>query len=115
LALFERRFGHLTGAKTNDADDDKTRTPRNQKPHPIEEFQAHGLAVLAAPQIMRSFRLLYRPKPLAEVSNRFHLTPLIRAMTSAHDLFVQALTERAARARLLAAHADPYSSSTQRR
>jgi hypothetical protein len=46
---------------------------------------------------MRSFRLLYRPMPLAEVSDRFHLTPLIRAMTSSHDLFVQALTEKGMR------------------
>ena len=46
---------------------------------------------------MRTFRLPYRPKPLAEVSNRFHLTPLIRAMTSPQDIFVLALTEKGVR------------------
>jgi hypothetical protein len=47
--------------------------------------------------MMRTFRLPYRPKPLAEVSNRFHLTPLIRAMTSPQDIFVLALTEKGVR------------------
>ena len=46
---------------------------------------------------MRTFRLPYRPKPLAEVSDRFHLTPLIRAMTSPQDIFVLALTEKGVR------------------
>ena len=33
------------------------------------------------------------PKPLAEVADRFHLTPLIRTMTTPHDIFVLALSE----------------------
>jgi hypothetical protein len=39
----------------------------------------------------------YPPKPLVEVSDRFHLAPLIRAMTSPHDIFVLALTEESVR------------------
>jgi hypothetical protein len=38
--------------------------------------------------MMRTFRLPDLPKALAEVTDRLHLTPLIRAMSSPHDLFV---------------------------
>ena len=53
--------------------------------------------------MMQRFRLPDRPKPLAEVADRFHLTPLIRAMTSPHDAFLLALSEERVRspARLL--------------
>jgi Bacterial archaeo-eukaryotic release factor family 11 len=47
--------------------------------------------------MMRTFRLPNPPKPLAEVADRFHLTPLIRAMTSPHDVFVLALAEESVR------------------
>jgi hypothetical protein len=47
--------------------------------------------------MMRTFRLPDRPKPLAEVADRLHLTPLIRAMTSPHDIFVLALAEESVR------------------
>jgi hypothetical protein len=43
------------------------------------------------------FRLPDPPKPLAEVADRFHLTPLIKAMTSPHDVFVLALAEESVR------------------
>jgi hypothetical protein len=43
------------------------------------------------------FRLPNSPKPLAEVADRLHLTPLIRAMTSPHDIFVLALAEESVR------------------
>jgi hypothetical protein len=46
---------------------------------------------------MRMFRLPNSPKPLAEVADRLHLTPLIRAMTSPHDIFVLALAEESVR------------------
>jgi hypothetical protein len=47
--------------------------------------------------MLRTFRLPDRPKPLCEVADRFHLTPLIRAMTSPHDAFVLALSEESVR------------------
>jgi hypothetical protein len=53
--------------------------------------------VLATPDMMRTFRLPNRPKPLAEVADRLHLTPLIRAMTSPHDVYVLALAEESVR------------------
>ena len=100
MAPIEAQLRRLAGADENDTDDDKIRKLQNKKPNPIDEFwkfQGLSLAVLATPQMMRTFRLPYRPKPLAEVSNRFHLTPLIRAMTSPQDIFVLALTEKGVR------------------
>jgi hypothetical protein len=47
--------------------------------------------------MLRTFRLPYAPKPLAEVADRFHLTPLVRAMTSPRDLFVLKLSEESVR------------------
>jgi hypothetical protein len=96
ITPLEEQFRHLAGADRDDTDDDKIRKLQNKKPDPIDEFwkfQGHGLAVLATPQMMRTFRMPYRPKPLAEVADRFHLTPLVRVMTSPQDIFVLALPE----------------------
>jgi hypothetical protein len=60
-------------------------------------YLAHSLAVLATPELMRTFRLPNRLTPLAEVSDRFHLKPLIRAITFPHAAFVLALSENAVR------------------
>ena len=100
IGPLEEQFGHLAGTDENDADDDKIRKLQNKKPDPIDQFwkfQGPCLAVLATPKMMRTFRLPYRPKPLAEVSDRFHLTPLVRVMTSPQDLFVLALAEKGVR------------------
>jgi hypothetical protein len=100
IAVFEERFDHLAGADHNVQDEDKIRKLQRAKPDPIESFwhyQANGLAVLSTPDMMRMFRLPNPPKPLAEVADRFHLTPLIRAMTSPHDIFVLALAEESVR------------------
>ena len=100
ISLFEERFEHLAGPEQDVQDEDKIRKLQRAKPDPIEEFwhyQANGLAVLATPDMMRTFRLPDRPRPLAEVADRLHLTPLIRAMTSPHDVFVLALAEESVR------------------
>src|SRR3979411_1292875 len=100
IAVFEERFEHLAGPEHNVQDEDKIRKLQRAKPDPIESFwhyQASGLAVLATAGMMRTFRLPNSPKPLAEVADRFHLTPLIRAMTSPHDIFVLALAEESVR------------------
>ncbi len=60
-------------------------------------YLAHSLAVLATPDLMRTFRLPNQLTPLAEVSDRFHLKPLIRAITFPHAAFVLALSENAVR------------------
>jgi hypothetical protein len=100
IAPIEEQLGHLAGTDKSDVDDDKISKLQNKKPDPIDEFwkfQGHSLAVLATPQMMRTFRLPYRSKPLAEASDRFHLTPLIRVMTSPQDVFVLALAEKGVR------------------
>ena len=100
IADFEERFEHLAGPEHDVQDEDKIRKLQRAKPDPIDEFwhyQANGLAVLATSGMMRTFRLPDRPKPLAEVADRLHLTPLIRAMTSPHDVFVLALAEESVR------------------
>ena len=100
IELLERQFRHLIGSDKDHADDDKIRRLQNKPPDPIDEFwkfQGNGLAVLATPNTTRSFRMPYRPNPLAETADRFHLTPLIRAMTSPQDIYVLALTEKEVR------------------
>lgn len=97
LKALVEQFDHLAGADDiNVQDEDHIRKLQRRKPSEVEEFwhhQANGLGVLATQGTMRTFRLPYAPKPLAEVADRFHLTPLIRAMTSPHDLFVLVLSE----------------------
>jgi release factor family 11 len=97
---FEERFDHLAGEDHDVQDEDKIRKRQRAKPDEVESFwhyQANGLAVLATSGTMRTFRLPNSPKPLAEVADRFHLTPLIRVMTSPHDVFVLALSEESVR------------------
>src|ERR1700688_3773064 len=100
IAVFEERFDHLAGLEHDVQDEDKIRKLQRAKPDPFDTFwhyQANGLAVLSTSGLMRMFRLHHRPIPLAEVADRFHLTPLIRAMTSPHDIFVLALAEESVR------------------
>lgn len=56
-------------------------------------FQAHSLAILATPDSIRTFRLANKLQPLVEVADRFHLKPLLRAITFPHDAFVLAISE----------------------
>jgi hypothetical protein len=100
IAFVEQQFDHLAGAANDVQDEDKIRKLQRAKPDPIESFwhyQANGLAVLTTMSLTRMFRLPNAPRPLAEVADRFHLTPLIRAMTSPHDIFVLALAEESVR------------------
>jgi hypothetical protein len=100
IAVFEERFDHLAGLQHDVQDEDKIRKLQRAKPDPFDTFwhyQANGLAVLSTSGLMRTFRLPDAPKPLAEVADRLHLTPLIRAMTSPHDIFVLALAEESVR------------------
>src|SRR5882757_5649143 len=100
IAVFEERFDRLAGLEHDVQDAAKIRKLERAKPDPFDTFwhyQANGLAVLSTSGLMRMFRLPNPPKPLAEVADRFHLTPLIRAMTSPHDIFVLALAEESVR------------------
>lgn len=60
-------------------------------------LQANSLAVLATPDSLRTFRLPNTLVPLVEVSDRFHLKPLLRAITFPNSAFVLALSENAVR------------------
>ena len=44
------------------------------------KFQAHGLAVFVTPDSIRTYRLAHAVEEAAEVSDRFHLKPLVPAL-----------------------------------
>jgi hypothetical protein len=56
-------------------------------------LQSYSLAVLATPDTVRTYRLPSRLQPLVQVSDRFHVKPLLRAITFGHHGFVLALAE----------------------
>jgi len=61
-----------------------------------EEFwrlQSNSLAVFATPDSLQTFRLANRLSPMVRVSDRFHLNPLLRAITFQHTAYVLAASE----------------------
>jgi hypothetical protein len=60
-------------------------------------FQAHSLAVFATPDSLRTYRLASKLTEIVEVSDRFHLKPLIRAITFPNAAYVLAISENAVR------------------
>jgi hypothetical protein len=58
---------------------------------------AVGLAAFATPDGVRTFRLPNRIATIAEVSDRFHLKPLLRSVSFPHAGFVLALAQGSAR------------------
>jgi hypothetical protein len=100
MASLKEQFDHLAGRDQDDNDDSKIRKLQRKTSNGLDEFwryQANGLAVLTTPDTMRTYRLQHQPKPLAEVADRFHLTPLLRDMTSPHRILVLALPSEAVR------------------
>src|SRR5262249_54161741 len=61
------------------------------------EFQANSLAVFVTPESLRTFRLANRLQPIVEVSDRFHVKPLLRAITVPQSAFVLALAQNSVR------------------
>jgi hypothetical protein len=61
------------------------------------EFQANSLAVFVTPESLRTFRLPNRLQPTVEVSDRFHIKPLLRAITVPQSAFVLALAQNSVR------------------
>lgn len=59
--------------------------------------QARSLAVLATPDALHAYRLANRLSPTVQVSDRFHVKPLLRALTFPHAGFLLALSEGGAR------------------
>lgn len=65
-----------------------------------EEFwrrQAHSLAIFLTPETTRTFRLANRLTETVQVSDRFHLKPLLRAVTFRNAAHVLAVSENAVR------------------
>src|SRR5882757_7628418 len=60
-------------------------------------FQARSLAVLATPDNARTFRVPNALVKIVEISDRFHLKPLLRAIAFPNTCFVLALAEGAVR------------------
>ncbi|HLV47654.1 MAG TPA: hypothetical protein VKY35_01165 [Aliidiomarina sp.] len=59
--------------------------------------QANSLAILATPDSMRTYRMANKLNPIVEVADRFHLKPLLRAITFPHTAHILALSENAVR------------------
>jgi hypothetical protein len=59
--------------------------------------QAHSLAVLASPAGVRTFRLANALPATVQVSDRFHVMPLMRAVTFPNHALILVLTEEAPR------------------
>lgn len=60
-------------------------------------FQAHGLVLYATPENLRTFRVPTALEPGVEVSDRFHLKPLLRSVSFAHACYVLALADGSVR------------------
>jgi hypothetical protein len=59
--------------------------------------QAHSLAVFATPSGVRTFQVANRLSPIVEVSDRFHVKPLLRSATFPQAAYVLALSQNGAR------------------
>lgn len=59
--------------------------------------QANSLAILATPESLRTYRMANKLTDIVEVSDRFHLKPLLRAITFPHAAHVLAISEKAVR------------------
>jgi len=60
-------------------------------------FQAHSLAVFATPENVRTFRLPNSLERALEVSDRFHVKPLLRSVSFPNACYVVALAQRSVR------------------
>lgn len=61
------------------------------------KFQANSLVLFVTPTSLRSFRLPTRLEDMVQVSDRFHVKPLLRAASFGQHAFVLALEENAVR------------------
>ena len=60
-------------------------------------FQARSLAIFATPENVKTFRVPNALEPLVVVADRFHLKPLLRAVTFPNVAYVLALAEESVR------------------
>jgi len=71
------------------------------------QYQARSLAVFLTPTTSTTFRLPNRLTAAVEVSDRFHLKPLLRAVTFPHAGFVLALSQNSVRLLEIAPELEP--------
>jgi hypothetical protein len=71
-------------------------------------YQARSLALFATPESLVTFRLANRLVGLVEVSDRFHLKPLLRAVTFPQVAFVLALAQGSVRLLEVVADLGPW-------
>jgi len=69
--------------------------------------QARSLAVFLTPTTTTTFRLANNLEAIVEVSDRFHLKPLLRAVTFPHTAFVLALSQNSVRLLEIAPELEP--------
>ena len=55
-------------------------------------YQANSLALFVTPETLTSFRLANKLQSMVEVSDRFHIKPLLRAVAFPHEAFVLAIS-----------------------
>ena len=60
-------------------------------------YQAHGLAIYATPDNLRTFRVPNALESMAKVSDRFHLKPLLRSVNFSNTGYVLALADGSVR------------------
>jgi hypothetical protein len=70
-------------------------------------YQARSLAIFLTPTAGTTFRLPNNLSAMVEVSDRFHLKPLLRAVTFPHTAFVLALSQNRVRLLEIAPELDP--------
>jgi hypothetical protein len=70
-------------------------------------YQARSLALFLTPTRTTTFRLPNRLVSIVEVSDRFHLKPLLRALTFPHTAFVLALSQGSVRLLEIAPELEP--------
>ncbi|WP_433870779.1 hypothetical protein [Saccharopolyspora sp. CA-218241] len=70
-------------------------------------FQARSLAVFATPGSIRTFRLPNRLQPGVEVADRFHVKPLLRAVTFPQTALLLALAQNSVRVLQIVSDMDP--------
>lgn len=64
---------------------------------PFWAYQANSLAIFVTPDSIRTYRLPNQIDAIVQVSDRFHLKPLLRALTFPHAAFVLAVAQGSVR------------------
>ncbi len=98
-ALAEDAVGQLTGSgvRANEVADIRDQLAELADDEAFWTYQSHGLAVFADADAIRTFRLPESVSRASEVSDRFHLSPMIAAVSFPRVGYVLALSEYAAR------------------